>query len=436
MAKWFLWLAGAGLSLTSLLAAQSEAGYNTNERILRIRELGKRNATVLPALAQYLTDPNTDIRIEAVKAIVRIDTERSLEPLVQATRDKNEEVAIRATDGLVNFYVPGYVAKAGLTGAMTRGVRQVRTFFSSRNDQVVDPDVAIRPDVAHALSDLVVSDIATSQARANAALAAGILRDRVAVPSLVQALHAKNSDLLFECLVALQKIHDPSASEGIGFLTHDLDERIQLTALETVGVLRSVPAAPDVRLALSSARNIKVRRAALDALAMLGLAQDRSTFLHYSNERDPELRASALEGLGRIREPEDFPVLERSFDEGEIDWRIHLAAAFGMANEGKVDTSEFSPLAYLVESLESKARSNVASAYLTELARRPDVANALTKMIPEMDKTQKIALCFIFGTAGTPDVIPPLNTFAKDIDPDIAFAASKALHTAQTRKSP
>jgi HEAT repeat protein len=435
MVKCFLWLAGAGLSV-SLLIAQSEAGYNTNERILRIRELGKRNATVLPALGQYLTDPNPDIRIEAVKAIVRIDTERSLDPLVQATRDKNEEVEIRASDGLVNVYLPGYVAKTGLTGVMTRGARQVKGFFSSRNDQVVDPDVEIRPDVARALSDLVGNDASSSQARANAALAAGILRDRAAVPSLVQALHAKNSDLLFESLIALQKIHDPSAGQGIGFLTHDLDERIQLTALETVGVLRSVPAAPDVRLALSSARNIKVRRAALEALAMLGIAQDRSTFLHYSNDRDPELRAAALEGLGRIREPEDFPVLQRSFDEGEIDWRIHLAAAFGMVNEGKVDTSEFSPLAYLVESLQTRGRAGVASAYLTELARQQNVTSALTKIIPEMDKTQKIALCSIFGAAGTPDTLPPLNTFAKDIDPDIAFAASKALHTAQTRRSP
>ena len=57
-----------------LLSAQTEDRYNSNQRILRIRELGKRGPTALPTLAQYLADPDRDIRIETVKAVVRIDT--------------------------------------------------------------------------------------------------------------------------------------------------------------------------------------------------------------------------------------------------------------------------------------------------------------------------------------------------------------------------
>ncbi|MDQ2843377.1 MAG: HEAT repeat domain-containing protein [Acidobacteriota bacterium] len=434
MSTRILRLAVFTLLLAFALTAQNEDKYNVNERILRIRELGKKKPAVLPALAQYLSDPNRDIRLEAVKAIVKIDTPASLDPLVVATRDKDEDVEIRATDGIVNTYVPGYVAKGGLTGSMTRGTRQVKSFFSSRNDQVIDEDVQIRPDAAEALSQVVASG-ASIDARANAALAAGILRDRAAVPALLQSLHAKDDDLIFESLIALQKIRDPAAGEGIGFLAHDLDDRIQATALETIGILRAQVAATDVRSALQTARNARIRRAALKSLAMLGAAQDRPTFLQYSHDRDPELRASALEGLGRIREPEDFPLLQQSFDEGEIDWRIHLAAAFGMVNEGKVDTSEFSPLAYLMELLGTKGRSYAASAYLTELAARENVIDALTKMIPEMDKDQKIALCRVLGNAHAAGSTAALNTLAKDIDPDVAFAASKALQITQSRRS-
>ena len=136
-----------GLTFACLLAGQEQDKATTNERILRIRELGKRNPAVLPALTQYLSDPNADIRIETVKSIVRIGTERSLDPLVQATKDKDEEVEIRATDGIVNFYVPNYVARRGLSGSLTRGVRQIRSYFASRNDQVIDPSVQVRPDV-------------------------------------------------------------------------------------------------------------------------------------------------------------------------------------------------------------------------------------------------------------------------------------------------
>lgn len=422
------------LCLSFLAVGQNEDKYNSNQRILRIRDLGKRDAHVIPALAQYLSDPNRDIRREAVKAIVKIDTEASLEPLVQAAHDNDAEIQIRATDGLVNYYLPGYVAKSGLTGSLTRGVRQVRSFFSSRNDQVIDPGRTVRPDVAEALGH-VARGGASMDARANAALAAGILRSQPAVPALVEALRSKNNELIFESLVALQKIKDPSAGPGLAFLAHDLDDRIQATALETLGVLRSLDCAQDIRSALRTARNLRIRRAALDALAMLGIPGDRGIFQQYAGEGDSELRASALEGLGRIREPEDTPTLERAYNEKDAGWRVHLAAAFALVSEGKVETSDFSPLMYLVENLGVKSRSNVASAYLTELARREDVRQALIPLVPQLTKDQKVALCQVFSGSDSADVVPVLNSLTKDIDPDVAFAASKALRILQTRKN-
>jgi HEAT repeat protein len=426
------------LAMCTLFAVVAAFGYSdkdstVNQRILTIRDLGKRDYTVIPTIAQYLKDPNLDIRIEAVKAIVRIDTTHSLDALIQAAHDNDPEVQIRATDGIVNAYVPGYVAKAGLTGSLTRGVRQVKSFFSSRNDQVVDPDVTVRPDVAQALGDEIRGG-ASLDARANAALAAGILRARPAVPALVQAAHSTDSELIFECLVALQKIHDPSAGPGISFLAHDLDERIQATALETIGILRSLQSASDVRSALKNARSMRIRRAALEALAMLALPDDRAIFQQYLKDSDAELRASALEGLGRLREPEDYPVLEAAYNEKNADWRVHLAAAFALVDEGKVDTSEFSPLPYLVENLSLKGRAYVANAYLVEVARREDVRASLAKLLPEATKDQKIALCSILGSSHAEDAVPILNGLAKDLDPDVAFAASRALRILEARR--
>jgi HEAT repeat protein len=425
--------AACALSLAAVLVAQSEDGYNPNQRIQRIRELAKRDSQAVPALAEYLGDPNRDIRIEAVKAIVKLDTERSLGPLAKATHDTDSEVQIRATDGLINYYVPGYVAKGGLTGSLTRGVRQVKGFFSSRNDQIIDPDVTIRPEVAQALAD-EIGAAAGSDARANAALAAGILRDRAAVPALVQALHSKDNQTLFESLVALQKIHDPAAVPGILFLTHDLDDRIQATALETVGVLHGETAAPDVRSALSHARNDRVRRAALEALAMLAVSADRATFQSYLKDNDPELRASALEGLGRIRDPEDTPALDEAYNEKDADWRVHLAAAFALVDEGKVDASEFSPLPYLVENLDAKGRSGVAQPYLSELARREEVRRALFPLVAQATRDQKIALCAVFSASQNEDVIPVLKTLSRDIDPAVSLAAARGLRILEARK--
>lgn len=415
-------------------AAQNEDTFTANQRILRIRELGKKDARAIPALAQYLNDSNRDIRVEAVKAIVKIDTEASLAPLATALHDNDAEVQIRATDGVTNFYVPGYVAKGGLTGSLTRGVRQVKSFFSSRNDQVIDQDVTIRPDVAQGLADVVRGGAGTD-ARANAARTAGILRDQAAVPALEEALHARDSQVIFEALVALQKIHDPMACGALSSPAHDLDDRIQSTALETIGVLHCLTCADDVRNDLKNARNLRIRRAALEALAMLAIPGDRGAFQKYAGDQDAELRASALEGLGRIREPEDMPTLSQAYDEKDADWKVHLAAAFALVDEGKVDTSDFSPLTYLVESLDVNSRAAVASAYLSELARRDDVRQALFPLVTQATKGQKIALCSIFAASQSDDVMPTLNTLAKDIDPDVAFAASRALRITQAHKA-
>jgi HEAT repeat protein len=414
------------------LTAQNNLG-SPKQQISRIRDLGKRDSGAIPALSAYLSNPNSEVRLEAVKAIVRIGGEDSLTPLVQATKDKDPDVQIQATDGLVNFYMPGYVVN-GFTAPVARGVRQAKSYLNNRNDQVIDPTVKVRPEIYDALAE-EISGPAIVEVKTNAARAAGILRDRPAVPALAGALRHKNTDLILESLVALQKIKDPAAGAALGGPARDLDDRVKMTALETIGKLRTLDAAPDVRAALSTARSMKVRRAALEALAMLGISGDRTTFRNFSEDRDPELRASALEGLGRIREPEDYPILERAYNEKNTDPRIHLAAAFALVEQGKVDTGEYSPLSYLFDNLALKSRSDTAAAYLAELVRRPEVRAALIPMIPQGSKDQKLALCSVLTDAGTDDVLPVLERLTHDNDPDVAVAAAKATKTIKARQS-
>ncbi len=54
-----------------------------------------------------------DTRVEVVKQLIAIGGKDTIDPLIRATRDADPEVQIRATDGLVNYYLPGYI-KQGL----------------------------------------------------------------------------------------------------------------------------------------------------------------------------------------------------------------------------------------------------------------------------------------------------------------------------------
>lgn len=413
---------------------QNASDFTPKERIQRIRQLGKSNAQALPALAQALNDPDRNVRVEAVKAIVKIGTEASLDPLIKATEDKDAEVEIRATDGLVNFYLPGYVLRGGLTGPFTHGVRQVKSFFSSRNDQVIGPGITVRPDVADAIGNEIrhATDI---DARSNAALAAGILRAKPAVPALLEGVRSKDSELIFECLVALQKIKDPAAGPRISFLANDLDARVQITALQTIAMLHSTQSAPEVRTALASAPNDKIRRVALATLATLAQPDDAAIFKRYLNSNDARLRTSALEGLGRLRDPQDYPAFERAYNEQNAGPAVHLAAAFALVNEGNVSIAEFSPLQYLLDNLNNQELGGTAQDYMTELCRHEAVRKAVLPLLTGATKDQKVRLCAALGASGSEDVVPALTKLSHDIDPDVSLAASKALQTEQTRKN-
>jgi HEAT repeat protein len=423
---------GYGCALSPLIFSQ--VGPDQKERdkaqVSQIHALEKGGR--LNELAAFLKDPDRPVRVEAVKAIVKIGSTMSLDPLIAATRDTDAEVRVRATDGIVNVYVPGFLTEGGLSGSFTHGVRQIKAFFSARNDRVIDDDVAVREDVGPAIAE-EVNFGNEMPPRSNAALAAGILRLKGAVPALLQALHAKDNDLIFESLVALQKIHDPSAGPGVGFLVRDLDERTQVTALETVGILRNTEAAADVRYAVENARNVKVKRAAVSALAMLAVAEDRATFRQYAINGDPALRAAALEGLGRLREPEDTPTLQTSYNEANADWRIHLAAAFALVNEGNISNDEFSPLPYLVENLNARQRAEVADAYLKELIHREEVRKSMINASPEATKAQKLALCWIFAASHSVEMLPALKQLAGDGDVEVATAAKRAAHVVEFR---
>lgn len=410
--------------------AQNASDFTPKARIQRIRQLGKTNAQAIPALEQSLNDPDRNVRVETVKAIVKIGTEASLAPLIKATADKDDEVEIRATDGLVNFYLPGYVLRGGLTGPFNHGVRQVKAFFSSRNDQVIPAGVTVKPEVADAIGN-VIEHGADIDARANAARAAGILRARTTVPALLDGVRSKDSELIFECLVALQKIKDKSAGPRISFLANDLDPRVQLTALETIGMLHSTQSAPEVRVALASAPNDKIRRAALETLTALGQPADQPIFKRYLNSTDPKQRATALEGLGRLRDPQDYPTFERIYNERNAGSAVHLAAAFALVNEGNVAISTFSPLQYILNNLNNQDLNGTAQGYMTELCKRADVRKVVLPLLSSATKDQKVRLCRALGASGSDDVIPALTKLSHDIDPEVSYAASKALQAAQ-----
>src|SRR5437870_6065856 len=188
---------GLVLLLCSLVSGQAT-------RPKDVREMAKGGSNAIPQLQALLKNPDLDVRIEAVKSIVDIGTQRSLDPLIEATRDSDAEVQIRAADGLVNFYLPGYV-RSGFSARLQRVGSGIKGKFTDTNDQVIDAYVQVRPEVITALGKLARGGV-SMESRANAARAVGILRGQAAIPDLLEAMKSKDNAVLYECLIAIQKI--------------------------------------------------------------------------------------------------------------------------------------------------------------------------------------------------------------------------------------
>jgi hypothetical protein len=291
--------------------------------------------------------------------------------------------------------------------------------------------VIVRPDVIVALGQMARGGV-TFDSRANACRAVGILRGQTAVPDLIDALKTKDNRIMYEALVALQKIRDPEAGPRVAYLVRDLDDKVQSAAIETVGLLRAREALPALRDIVNSPRNAKSERAALNAIALMPTPADRSLFQRYLGSKDDKLRASAAEGLGRIGDPADRASLQKTWkDEEKMPPR--LASAFGLVLDGNLDVGEDGPLRYLINTLNSAAYKDVAAAYLVEAARQPKVRNALYGPIDQGTREEKIQLSKILSASGDEASIPYLEKVSRDQDSEVAQEGLRALRSLRAR---
>ena len=404
-----------------LLQAQTSS---SKERQKYAKSVVKEGTAGISKLLPYAQDPDAEVRREVVRSMVAIGGPASLEPLTLALQDSDEEVQIRATDGVVNFYLPGYWER-GLSGTMKRAGTRVLSRWTDTNDQVVPSHVEVRPEVVAALGKMV-NGSGAMMARANAARAVGVLRGKAAVDDLVQAMAAKDGKLIYEVLIAFEKIRDRSVAPKIHYLLRDLDDKVQVAALETVGLLMNPESVAPLREAYERARNERVRRAALNAVALIPDEGSRPLFTAQLDSTDEYLRAAAAEGLARLGRKEDETALGERFDK-EVKMRARLAQAFGAARLGAVGMGEFDALRYLVNTLNQKAWKGMAEGYLVELVRNEPIRTALVPVVVQSTKIEKLALAQIFGRSGIRDLEPTLEGLAKDPDTDVANEAVRNL---------
>jgi HEAT repeat protein len=268
--------------------------------------------------------------------------------------------------------------------------------------------------------------------RANAARAVGILRGKAAVPDLLQSLQTKDTAVLYEALIALQKIGDVSAGPRVTSFVRDLEERVQLAAIECVGLLKTREALPDLQKVFDSSRSVRVRRAALTSLAMIPDPSSRPYYDRGIEDKDDRIRAAAAEGYARLNQAADSEKLQRLFDE-EREMPARLGVAFALVALGNTSIEEFAPLTYLVNTLNSRSYRGVAEPYLIELSRQQNIRNALYQFVAKATKDEKVGLARVLAVTGDREAIAQIEWISKDSDSAVAAEGLRALKAIRAR---
>lgn len=348
----------------------------------------------------------------------------TIEQLIESTKSNIPETQIQATDGLVDHYLPGYI-KTGLSGMISKAGTSVKAKFTDVNTQTIEPWIQVRPDVIEALGRVATGG-SSFLSRANAVRALGILRAKAALPQLGETLKSRDSQVLYESLIALQKIRDPQTAPLFLHLIGDLDERIQMTAMETAGVLAAKPAAPAVQEALAKTRSNKVRRMAITSLAMIADPSSRQVFEQYFNDKDDQLRGSAAEGFGRLRNPADRERIDKAY-ESEKKTGPKLSLAFAAALLGNRAIATGSPISYLIDQLDSRFFHDTAKPFLVELTRDAELRKSIYPSMRTASKKEKIRLAQALAISGDKDTVKVLEAVSMDPDTEVAAEGIKAV---------
>ena len=391
---------------------------NAATRAKAAHELGKaQDVSAIPALAGALSDTSDKVRREVVLALAQIHQPTTLDALIKASQDTNEEVRVLAVQSLVGYYT-GILPSSGLTGFVKKNWQRTKGHFISDTTRI-DPGVSVEPKVITAL-DATLKSTGSTRASCEAAKGLGVLVARAAVPDLVKAAHSSDETLSLEALNALSKIEDRSAGAPLIDLLDSPDKDVKQEACVTIGILRSSQTAPKLQSIYENDMDRKSQEMALEGLAYLGVKDSVPLFTKALGSNDKLIRTSAAEGLGRASDPKALPDLERAYAT-EKDTGVKLALEFAITALGKSDY-----LSDLVNELSSRTRWDVAQPYLIELARNPGFLPKLYPYLQSPNADVRRRLCTVLMFSGDQTSLDQLDRLSHDPNGDVTAEALRA----------
>ncbi len=261
------------------------------------------------------------VRLLAFEALVK---GMSTEEVVKATADGQEKIR-----------------EAALEELDTRGDKELvpvaERIYANGNERVatrlVAAGVLLRSKGA-AMADEFIKEATKSGAQKElsfglADLLVKLNDEDVNKKLLKQAGKGEGIELLFY-LRATSHIEDPKLSKTVAKLLKDKDPEVQREAADLLGARKAREELPELEKTMEKSEDPLVVSAALAAITQIRTndAKWEQALQEYAANGARDVRNAAIEALGRTRNPDYLPVIEKGLE--HEDWSTRLAAAHAL----------------------------------------------------------------------------------------------------------
>lgn len=383
-----------------------------------------------------LSSKDADARMKAVRALKGLGDPAAATPLATVVVDPENEIQIEAVAAVLNIYLADRVTPTRRVGFLVevRGKIASEAVFSagpsilgprrvpmSVGSALVaashDDDPRVALEAAYALGALG-GEVAKADRPALLAQAAPVLAGLVGAPDPGVRLAAlRVAGVLF-----LRRAGEPEVADVIGEAAiaalNDRDDTVKEGAMWALGAMRYGRSVRGLTELYRFYRRGPLAAATFEALSRVGNPGSTDVMMEQLGGKNAVLKVMAIEGLARIGDKTRATAIHSSLanERGEA---MLLAGHFAMAMlaDGKLDA--------IAEAAGRKQLYEQSRQYLRELApgRTAQLAPYVQSPAPQV----RLAIVEALGASGDPAAVAIVTPAQQDADPTVARAAAHAI---------
>jgi HEAT repeat protein len=345
-----------------------------------LKALASRGPEALDPLSLLVGDPERDIRIDAIEAILAIYVEPPARERVSSAED---------AFGWTRYRTTPWPASPALRKNLVLGLSD--DWPSVRKNAAYGLGIVLTPPVEAQVADELMYSLADPDASVRLAAARSLGRLRAA----------------------------SAADQLIGRIV-DTDLPVRLAAMRALGEIREARALDALQQQLEYYRGGIAGRTALDALARIGHKSTAQLFAQEKFSKSDAHRISAYEGIARIGGiPAADAVAMEQLLTAERDESVAAAMAFALAAGGRPYMDR------VVMALADNDTANQVMDYVVELGVAQP--SALVPYLKHTDPIVRERVATAVGFVGDANAEAALSPLTSDGDPSVRRAAEAAM---------